>query len=142
MPIETKSTKIRGKTYSITVLDADKGVAMVGRLMRFIVGPLLIAAIAEKQNDADTRAKALFQFLSNMAEPEFVALVKEILEESRHEGTVIQFAGHWAANYGELFELWFFAVKENFQSFLDGSIAPGLVNMAKKEFSDRLPKTG
>ena len=138
MSVKMVSTTIGGAKWEMNTLPATTGLACLTQVAAIIGAPAGAAAGGLKGKaegnlldlDAGMMGEAVAKMTDRLAEPKTVELIKTLLTDLRKNDARIEFDDYFAANYGELAELLFWSLKENFGSFLAGSSLFG--SLAKK----------
>lgn len=119
----TKTKEINGKNYTITLLPTEVGLKVQEKIIKGL-GPTF-GVLADNAMLGDVvfpEDKQLFTDMSialvkNMADLDMVGTIKILVASSYCNGTPIEFNKHFAGNYGELYLLVEFALRENFGDF-------------------------
>lgn len=121
--IRTVTTEINGVTYSINTLDANTGLEIFGLIADYLTGPLAagILSAAEIPEAPSLLVHLLADMARKLRAPDFRDAVWKLLGSLAVNGRPVGDAqGYFAANYGLLTRLAFFALRANFASFQDG----------------------
>ena len=118
-----RTTIINNKEYAIQILTTSLGIKVKEKIIRAF-GPTIGVALdyMEKGNDLLPDEFNMFTDLSialvsNITQLDVVTTIQLLLADSYCEGQRVDFEEHFAGNYGELYTLVEFALKENFGNF-------------------------
>lgn len=118
-----RSKEINGKKYTITLLPAELGLKVQEKIIKGL-GPTF-GVLADNAILGETifpEDRSFFTDMSialvkNMAELDLVTTIKILVSNSYCNSQPIDFNNHFAGNYGELYLLVEFALRENFGDF-------------------------
>lgn len=127
-------------TYQITTFPALKGLSILQRLLT-IIGPSISEIVGSAEINAESKledfvvdgdvfGKALGMFIENMDKADAAKLMREMVDSSvTVDGQKLPFDQHFSHNYGHLISVIVAIVRENYQSFFDGSGFGGLESL-------------
>ena len=116
MAIETKHLTIGESNWTTNTFTASTGIGLLKRLLK--VGGEAFAVISEYQGE-DTIPKAVSLLVTNLDNDDVVDLIKKLTSTVQKDGKDVNFDIEFAGNYGTLFKVLQFVIKENFGSFLE-----------------------
>ena len=120
------TTKINDVDYTIALLPATVGLAMSLEISKLIAPSIGSTVDGLRHDEVMHGAPATFSDLAEklvgqMGKVNVVAMINSLLGKTEVDGKVINFDTHFRGNYGSMFQLVEFALRENFESFFTGS---------------------
>jgi hypothetical protein len=117
--MEQRSKIIDGVEWSIVPFTTGKGVSLWVKILG--VAGESMTSFFSAQNEGEAYNQAMSLLMKNIHKEDLNKLMKELLASLRKDGVEIinQYDIEFAANYGLLFKLVWFAIQENYKSFLD-----------------------
>ena len=127
MAIRNCEIQISGSSWTFnTIPGGIKLWTAFGQFSKIVGEPLARAAQnLEADVSSDGFGIAVRAFTDRLAEPDSWNLVQTLLTGLRKNGKIVNFEDEFSANLGVLIQLVVFAIKENFESFLDAKDAVG-----------------
>lgn len=121
MAVKTTEKQIGDNLYSTTTFTGTRGLQLLKRLTK-VVGPSLAIMLEggseEAQENADgVFVKAIKMLVENIDKDDVVALIKELVQNTKRNGNTINFDIDFAGEYAELFQVVLFVVQENYGNF-------------------------
>lgn len=123
-PFNIRETEINGRTYSIKLLPASVGIKVKEKIIKAFgpaLGVLIDSSSIEEEfllpEEQTFWTNIAIAIVSNMSELDLVATLKVLTSQSWCNGKEIDFDEHFAGNFGELYILVEFILKENFGDF-------------------------
>ncbi|QZY67669.1 phage tail assembly chaperone [Escherichia coli] len=114
-----KTATINGKEVKIIALPMGEGITIASKLAKAIIPAWGKVFAATGEPDVMAGFQAI---LENISADEFNAIVKRVFRDSTVDNFPIDPDVYFAANYGELVDFAWFALQENFGSFLKTEI--------------------
>lgn len=119
----TITVKGEDKQVQIYKLNASEGIVIGTKLLKFIL-PVLGGFADEMFNEEKVESPKTFsemaqRILMQMDNVDMLAIIKKLLHSASIDRKPVDFDEYFMANYGELFLVLEFALKENFQSFFE-----------------------
>lgn len=140
-----KSMKLKDCTYTIFLMDGDATLDGLGILAKYTAGPLghLLALKGLEKPDPSLVAAGLRELGVALAAPDLKGLVYKMLEDSTvladkakeaqiliKAGNIDMLKGHFRGRPGDLIQLAWFAIKENYANFIEA--LPGLAALLQQ----------
>lgn len=117
---ETKTTEIGGNTYAVTLFTTSTSIKLLRRLVK-VLGPSLAALFEGTSefslDDSGPITKAMSLLSDNIDKDDVVELLKDLVKNTRRNGSEINFDIDFRGKLTELFQLSVFIVKENYGNF-------------------------
>lgn len=127
-----RSIDVNGKTFTVNILPAKKGLPIALKLVKTI-GPAL-AKFAESANQGEIAyTEIATELLTEMDSLDVMSIIEQLMNGYTVDGKEVPFDFYFTANYGELVEVLTFAIKENFGSFFEASALKSLSSTFKAE---------
>lgn len=113
-----------GKTYTITLLDADKGWDVGMGVFKLLSVPLAQAwdsgAMGEEVRDYDFTTNIAMALTSTLDRVDVKNLMRELLSSLNVDGEKVDFNKYFRGKYAHLISVTIWAFKENFSDFPNG----------------------
>lgn len=131
MAIEVREKAIGSSNYMVTQMTARRALRVKAKLFK-LLGPALGKMLSAKEEFGDHLAKVAKLIIENLDERDFENLILEMMQGVRTNGIEITpeiFDMEFAGNLGSLYQLLWFILEVNYQSFFDQS---GIGNLFKE----------
>lgn len=135
MGIRKIETDVGGAHWEMMTLPATVGLETFSKVVDLVGSPLGVAVGGIKDEEKfdmsnELFGKAVAKMASGLASPSTTKLVKTLLTGLRRDSQKVGFDDYFSGNYGELMELLWWSLRENFESFLSGN--PAVENLVAK----------
>lgn len=125
--VAKKTITVKGteKEVQIYKLNASEGIVLGTKLLKLIL-PVLGGFADEIFSEEKTEAPQTFsemaqRILEQLDNVDMLAIIKKLFDGLTVDRKDVSFDDYFMANYGELTMILEFALKENFQSFFEGT---------------------
>lgn len=123
--IKTITTKNSTKEIKLAKLNASEGIIIGTKLLKLILpvlGGFADGMMSEEEiENPKTFSEMASRIVDQMDSFDSLSLIKKLFNGLAVDGQGVEFDSYFMANYGELVLILEIALKENFQSFFEGT---------------------